>query len=407
MMIRTLIVEDDAEKRKRIAEVLTSVPGFQVEWIAQEADAVSARRQLAAVKFDLLLLDIAIPDRLDQEAEEDGGVRLLEEIIKRPGYRIPSYVIGITAYANLYESSTELFGKNLFTVIQYDPTSDEWVNRLKGNVQRLLSMTEGVFSRPSDYQSELAVVCALESPELDAVLHIPWNWTEKHVPGDATTYFQGRIRRNESDVSIYAACASRKGLPAAAVLSTKMVYNFSPRYLAMPGITAGIAGRVRMGDVIVAETCWDWGSGKWVATGETSELLLAPYQVTLDANLARRFRSLARDVGQLAIIKDRWDGEKPDHDLRVRIGPVASGASVIADENFRRRIQQQHRDLLGIEMECYGVYTSAAEAGEPRPIAFCAKSVTDFADAEKHDQFQKYAAYTSARTLQLFVEKYL
>jgi hypothetical protein len=46
-------------------------------------------------------------------------------------------------------------------------------------------------------------------------------------------------------------------------------------------------------------------------------------------------------------------------------------------------------------------------AGLPRPTPFVLKSVCDFADPDKIDDMQAYAAYTSAKALEVFVQKYL
>jgi len=48
-------------------------------------------------------------------------------------------------------------------------------------------------------------------------------------------------------------------------------------------------------------------------------------------------------------------------------------------------------------MEIYGVYYAARFSTEPRPKAIAIKSVCDFADEEKNDVYQAYAAYTSVR----------
>jgi nucleoside phosphorylase len=58
-------------------------------------------------------------------------------------------------------------------------------------------------------------------------------------------------------------------------------------------------------------------------------------------------------------------------------------------------------------MEAYGVYLAAQECSLPRPTCFSLKSVVDFADGDKNDRYQKYAAYTSAQTLKHFIETYL
>ena len=49
--------------------------------------------------------------------------------------------------------------------------------------------------------------------------------------------------------------------------------------------------------------------------------------------------------------------------------------------------------LIGIEMEAYGVFYSAANSMSPKPIAISIKSVCDFADEHKSDNYQEYSAY--------------
>jgi len=56
----------------------------------------------------------------------------------------------------------------------------------------------------------------------------------------------------------------------------------------------------------------------------------------------------------------------------------------------------QHRGLLGIDMEAYALFSAAVGSGKPRPLALCVKAVSDFADKDKVDDYQEYAASISA-----------
>lgn len=69
-------------------------------------------------------------------------------------------------------------------------------------------------------------------------------------------------------------------------------------------------------------------------------------------------------------------------------------------------IVQQRRDLVGVEMEAYGL-VAAAQGGSIKPTAFVVKSVCDFASSLKNDNFQEYAAYTSANAMRVFFEHYM
>jgi nucleoside phosphorylase len=175
----------------------------------------------------------------------------------------------------------------------------------------------------------------------------------------------------------------------------------------MCGIAAGVSGRCEIGDVIVADPTWDWGSGKIETVGGRSLLRAAPHQLALHSALRLKVQKLARDRTLLAEIRDGWPASKPNHELSVRIGPVASGAAVLADQHTLTEIERQHRKLLSVEMESYGVYAAANEARIPQPLPISLKAICDFADQHKNDDHQAYAAYTSAEITRSLIEKFL
>jgi hypothetical protein len=53
------------------------------------------------------------------------------------------------------------------------------------------------------------------------------------------------------------------------------------------------------------------------------------------------------------------------------------------------------------------LFAAAASADDPAPVAMILKSVCDFADPDKDDDFQAYAAYTSANLLWAFLKQYM
>lgn len=106
---------------------------------------------------------------------------------------------------------------------------------------------------------------------------------------------------------------------------------------------------------------------------------------------------MAHNKTLLSGIKNNWKTSAPNNDLSLHVGPMASGASVIADDHSARMIATQHRELIGIEMEAYAVMAAAELSSEPKPTAIIIKSVCDFADPDKNDNWQQYAAFTSAQ----------
>ncbi|MBA1133665.1 hypothetical protein H0O44_23950, partial [Escherichia coli] len=87
--------------------------------------------------------------------------------------------------------------------------------------------------------------------------------------------------------------------------------------------------------------------------------------------------------------------KRPEHELQLIVGPMASGASVIEDVDIVKTIKSSNRDVIAVEMEAYGVMASVNIAAELPAKVIVIKSVCDFANLNKNNDWQKYAAYTS------------
>lgn len=280
------------------------------------------------------------------------------------------------------------------------------LDKLIKKVRQIIAAKRSGEEETIEHASLLSIVCALDSPELSSVRRLPWNWSQTHLTSDDTIYYQGRLDKGGTQL-IHAAAAARMGMPAAAILASKMIAQFRPEYLCIVGITAGLPGKTKQGDILVANPCWDGGSGKWLIKDGALSFVPAPHQLSLSPDLRNKLRQMSSNTALLSSIRADWPADKPDHELSMLVGPMASGAAVLADNESTERIRLQHKDLLGVEMETYGVFVAAEEATSPRPKAFSIKSVSDFASPEKDDRFQKYAAYTSSQALRFFVENYL
>ncbi|HTM81612.1 hypothetical protein [Asticcacaulis sp.] len=132
----------------------------------------------------------------------------------------------------------------------------------------------------------------------------------------------------------------------------------------------------------------------------------APYQHTLSSSLRGAIERLAEDQDFLESIWKAFPAKKPMGRPSVHVGPFASGAAVVANKALFATIQaQQHRKLLGLDMEAYGVVSAARELPFPQPDCFVLKGVSDFADIDKGDKIRHYAAYVSARAITAICER--
>lgn len=406
-MIDILIVEDDQTKVQKIVTALCSIDGISQEKIEHVIDSQSAKIKIRKKLYDLLILDIAIPLRLDQQVDDNGGTSLLKEIVERDVYNIPQHIIGLTQYKDIFEKIKGEFEKDLIFLLLYDPTSDDALDKIRSRVSLIICSKIKAYSAPKEYCSHLSIICATYRPELESVLNNGWDWEEVNLSNDDTIYYQTKLEDKNRIRIIYAASSPKMGLTNAAILSTKMSIRFKPKYIAMCGISAGYRDSTKIGDIIIADPSWDWGSGKYIKKENRSIFQQEPHQIPLDTGIRKKLLKLADDEKSLFEIRKSYPGEKPEHNLSIHIGPLASGASVLADGEMSQQIKDQNRKILGVEMESYAIYATALEVMHPKPIAFSLKSIVDFADTIKNDKFQKYASFVSAKILKLFVEKYL
>jgi nucleoside phosphorylase len=250
------------------------------------------------------------------------------------------------------------------------------------------------------YATDIGIVCALEHPELAAVIEALGGPAESEDVGDARyphVYRQTKlVTESGKTLSVIATASTSMGLTAAAIVTTQMIVQFRPRIVLMIGIAGGTRdGGKQFGDVLVADPSVDYASGKIVKKDGVRGFQPDPYPIGLNArvrSVLHKYRGAHPIFGE---IRKGWTGAVPASPNRLHLGPLGAADQVIDDAERVVEIQQYWRKLIGIEMETYGVYRACHEAPEPKPRFISFKSVCDFA-AEKSDSWQAYAAYMAA-----------
>lgn len=406
-MIRVLLVDDDEERRTQLVDVVSRATAGVPTKIVEANAVVPAKVALSEEAFDILVVDLALPRRSGGDVVGDGGMQIITALEEDDLLRTPSNIIAITAHDNLHRELAAELATRSVGLLRYDRANDDWRVDLGGILARLVAAKTDQIQQTRSFDTDVAVVCALADPELTSLLRLSWQWRTVRYDYDSTIYHMGAARGRCGALRIVGAAALRKGMPTTAALAGKMIAEFHPRYLAMIGIAAGTPKHTRLGDVLVADPSWDAGSGKWTLENGQIVFQQAPNQLPLHNSVREAVRLLCRDTASLSTIRSEWPGAKPAHELRVILGPLASNAAVIADGVSLDAVARQHREVIGLEMEAYGVFAAGEVACEPRPIVFALKSVVDFGDPEKGDEVREYAAYTSAAVLRVLLERYL
>jgi nucleoside phosphorylase len=256
-------------------------------------------------------------------------------------------------------------------------------------------------SNPSDFQSDVGVVCALEDPEWNAVAKAFGGanaWEEILDARYPHVYRECKFPVNVgSPLRMIGVTTTSMGLTAAAIATTQLVLRFQPRLVMMIGIAAGTeGGKKQFGDVLVADPSVDYNSGKVVMIKSMRKFQPDPYPIGLVPRLRsvlKKYQGANHTVFQR--IQSAWKNRLPGKPNRLHLGALGAADQVVDDATRVVEIEDHWRKLIGVEMESYAVYRACSEAPQPRPDFVAFKAVCDFA-ASKSDSWQEYAAYTAA-----------
>jgi nucleoside phosphorylase/CheY-like chemotaxis protein len=403
--MKILLVDDEQEKRRLVAETVLSVHGITEDNIEYATDVFAAKKAIKKTRFDLIILDINLPPRAQDRAKVGAGLDVLRFIKQNDQAKAPAYLFGLTAHDDGAAIAANEFSSPLWKLVRFSSNEVEWREPLREAIVYLQKSTKPPFvSDGNTFHTDLAIFVALEDEELSSILNLDGKWTEVKVSHDHSRYYCGCFVGPKGSVSVVATSAPRMGMPAAAVAASKLISNFRPRIVAVAGICAGVRGKVEIGDILVADPCFDWGAGKWIKDKQSESLKFRPgaYQWRLDEPLRVAVRMVSEIPGVLFQIHESFSGGKPSQPPKVVIDAMASGASVLQASAIIEDVREQHKNLVGIEMESYAVFTAVEYSSEPRPLCIAIKSVCDFGDEDKADDAHAYAAHTSANFLYQF-----
>lgn len=259
-----------------------------------------------------------------------------------------------------------------------------------------------IMDRSNNYDYYVALITVTENEET-GLRHMYDDWKPLHLAGDEQQYYETAFTREGRTCKVVTARQNEMGMTAAGVLTMKMIWTFRPRYVIMVGIAAGIAHRMAVdqmyGDVVVPDVVWEYSSGKFVRSSKASVnfgsvgFIPRPHFVNTDEEILEAVKRAIKSS---------------ENECHVHIGPMACGSSVVANsEVVDKQVHSQYGNTAALDMESYAVMYAVKQAPVPRPAGLVIKSVCDYANDEKSDQYQKFAAYTSAQFAKFLYEKYL
>lgn len=237
-----------------------------------------------------------------------------------------------------------------------------------------------------DNSVDVVIVTALEK-ERDAVLH----HLNSPISMESKNGVVYNLENSKTICKVLLLCLGRMGNVEAAIAVTQAISHWNPAAIILTGIMGGVRSSERsLGDLIVAEQIVGYELGKVRDTGMESrwEVLRPTHR------LIKKARDFSPDKCAFRSIIPRPNGST-GRVPTVHFGVVASGEKVIADTSTIPELQRSWGKLIGVDMEGFGV-ASAVYRSDSDPAMFMVKGICDWADSNKNDDWQAYAADVAA-----------
>lgn len=191
------------------------------------------------------------------------------------------------------------------------------------------------------------------------------------------TYFLGKFGEYKA---VLTQCEMGSNSQGSSTLATEQALRvWKPKVIIMVGIAFGkTPTKQRFGDVLVASGIIHYEPQR---VGEN--LVFRGFIPQTNATLFNRFRNVKG-----------WQFTHPDGSFcNLHYNPVLSGEKLIDNSDFKEALFQQYPQASGGEMEGSGFYSAAGRVSKP---CILVKAICDWADGNKDNRYQKFAAASSA-----------
>ena len=371
--MRVLVVEDEASKFDRIKALIDGELDEQSFELVRAETINGALVQMAGSHFDLVIVDLLLPQVKKEDEAIDATSQWCEMIENDLSGRAATWIV-MTGYAELEEAARRSFARHDVAVIPYDE-SGVW----EGNLTRKLRAAYE--TRPLDF----IIVCALEKERQG------FHYTAASLGDLIDTAGLNSQKVKLGKFRGVIVVQPNPGMISAAIVTTKALTTFRPRAVAMSGICGGREDETELGALIVPDLSWNYQSGKFKDGKLIPDLLqtrVPPKLFTILAHLCGEETSGTIREGLM---------HKELNKSPIAMAPMVSGSQVVADPAVGALIGDQGRKVAGIDMEVASVYSAAHDYFDGSGIFFAAKTVVDLADGSKDDRYHEYGCAVSAR----------
>lgn len=405
--MKILIMDDRPDKLEQIAKVLTDMCGLQATEIDQARSLASGRNFLLQHAYDLLVLDLVMPQYDGGQPEADKSRKFIDEFDRFQRIKKPLVIIGMTEYDEEFKEMQTVYSRKLWELIQYSQHSIDWTETLQRAVQRVIDIrTSLAYNIRTYHQFDVGIICALgeEYAQMERAFGSQWKDMEDAPQVDLKFKTLELMTAKGKTVRMISCCCNHCGMSVTASVASFLYAFFDVKELYMTGFCAGYRGHTEYGDLVIAKSEWDYGSAKIAEDNGQPVSHPAPFQLPCSNALIASVEAFIREKDPKHELLAELKGEHFDveqFDIHVKNG--ACGSYVVANEDVMTDLYCRDRNLRSLDMEGYGLYTASYILGSDR-TSLMIKGIADLGDKDQDDQYHDQCSYTSALFLREFLK---
>jgi adenosylhomocysteine nucleosidase len=346
--MKILLIEDSQEKRDVVIGFLEKhifIRNLSVDVAAFMSEASAL---VLSIQYDLIITDLMLPF-IDGGKAIDAGLEITK-LITKSQLNSKSYIIALSQYSEIVNDQKEAFENAGVILLHYASEDGNWRDGLLSYIRRI----------SCDGNLDFVIICALPE-ERNAFTQSSATIKAREVSHGLDLEYLNIGNSNGACVLL-----PSMGLVSASIVTSRILEKFNPKIVAMSGICGGFVSNSEMGQLLIANPCWEYQTGKWVKDGFQME----PYQVELDENIRLILTTLSQEDAILDELEPRHGSTRPSKTSQPKIAPFASGSAVISNKENLDSVMEQHRKVAGLDMELYGVYKAVKLSNTTNVIFF-------------------------------------
>ena len=199
-MIRILFVDDDNERARELTAMLDEYCISHMSDYATSRD--SALRLLSCNQYDLVVVDIILPDNMAKvNLSKYAGKDILNDICHDRKIITPLYVLGITSDNDTYEAVKVFFDSKFVPLTMWEMDNTFWKENFISKIKYIEKLSNKY--KPVNVNKADIVIVATVDDEYRALNSLPIEWEDYIIENEPLICSKSVIKISDNKKTIF------------------------------------------------------------------------------------------------------------------------------------------------------------------------------------------------------------